>query len=125
MNEQASKSSRLNHSSKTSKIASSRSSGREAAAPGLELDEAERPELLALRQEGEHEVVLGAEMPVERRLRNVRRLDHLVHADGADAAAGEEVVGAVEDALARGAGGRLGSCDCLAHRLSLARSCPR
>ena len=60
MNEQPSKSSRWNHSSKTSKIASSCSSGVVAAPARLGLDPAVGPELLALLQEREHELVLGA-----------------------------------------------------------------
>ena len=52
-------------------------------------------------EEREHELVLGREVPVERRLRDAGALDHLVDPDCADAASRKQLVGALEDPLAR------------------------
>src|SRR5581483_1312092 len=67
-------------------------SGRPAAAARLGLDPPARPALLAPLEEREHEVVLRGEVAVERRLGDGGPLDHLVDADVADAAPGEELV---------------------------------
>ena len=69
--------------------------------PRAGLDAPARPDLLAALEERDHELVLRREMPVERRLGDGRALDHLVDSDSADAAAGEELVGTLEDPLAR------------------------
>ncbi len=73
MNEQPSKSSRRNHSSKTSKIASSRSAGSVGAALGLPLQPVLGPALLAALEERQHELVLGAEVAIQRHPRHAGR----------------------------------------------------
>jgi hypothetical protein len=78
--------------------------GGRSAAARLGLDPLLRPELLPLLQEGEHELVLGGEVAVERRLRDLGALDQLVDPDRANAPAGEELVGAGENSVARGDG---------------------
>ena len=60
--------------------------GGRAALAGASLDEPSRPEVFALLEEGEHEIVLGGEVAVQRRLGNVGAADHFFHADGTDAA---------------------------------------
>ena len=81
MNEQPSKSSRANHSPKTSKIASSRSRGVGRPALDLGLQPPARPALLALGQERQDELVLGREVAVQRHLRRARLVDDAIHAD--------------------------------------------
>jgi hypothetical protein len=76
--------------------------GRVAASARLGFHPVLGPDLLALLQEGEHEVVLGGEVPVQRGLCDLRPRDHLVDADRPDALAREEVVRAGQDAVARG-----------------------
>jgi hypothetical protein len=58
------------------------------------------PDLFALLEEGEHELVFGGEVPVERGLRDSGALDRLVDPDVMDAAAREELVCGLEDAVA-------------------------
>ena len=70
MNEQPSKSSRRNHSSKTSKIASSRSAGSAARRSASLLEPVLGPALLAALEEREHELVLGAEVAIQRHPRD-------------------------------------------------------
>src|SRR5204863_4437486 len=84
---------------------------RRAAAARARLDATVRPELFPSVQEGDHEIVLPAEMLVERCLGDGGPLDDLVDADAADAPPREELVGAVEDSRASGdaaQGGLLG-----------------
>ena len=100
MNEQPSKSGRANHSPKTSKIASSRAAGVARAALDLGLQPAARPALLAGGEEGDDQLVLGREVAVQRHLRRARLVDDAVHADGARAVLGEQLVGRVQDPLA-------------------------
>ena len=97
MNEQPSKSSRRNQSSKTSKIASRRSTGSGGADLDLGLEPVAGPALLAAGEEREDELVLRGEVPVERHLRDARRGDDRVHAHRADAVAGKELVCRLED----------------------------
>ena len=52
----------------------------------LRLHPAVRPDMLALAEKGQHEVVLRREVAVEGRLRDRGPLDHLFDADGADSA---------------------------------------
>ena len=98
MNEHASKSSRRNQPSKASKMASSCSSGVDPPRVRLGFDPVPRPALLAPFEEGEHELVLRGEVPVEGRLGDAGAADHLVDADGAYAAPREQLIGGVEDA---------------------------
>ena len=65
--------------------------------------------VVAPPQEGHHEVVLGGEVAVERRLRHAGVGDDRVDADGGDPVAVEGLGGRVEDPRAgRGRGGRRG-----------------
>ena len=98
MNEQASKSSRRNHSSKTSKIASSCSSGVE---PRLlpPLRQAHGSSAARAFEEGEHEIVLRREVPVERRLGDPGVFDHLIDADRLDPPLREQLVRAIQDSF--------------------------
>jgi len=80
--------------------------GSRAALPRLGLDPAVRPDHLALLEEGEDELVLRREVPVERRLRDGGTLDDLLDADRADPPRREELVGALENSVA---GDRLGT----------------
>jgi hypothetical protein len=66
--------------------------GRCAASSRFLLDLLVRPANLAPLEEGEHELVLGSKVAVERRLGDAGPGDHLVDADVADATAGEEFV---------------------------------
>ncbi len=75
--------------------------GRRAATPRLRLDPPLRPPLLAPLEKRERQIVLRGEVPVEGRLGDRGAVDQLVDADGADAALREELVRALEDALAR------------------------
>ena len=64
------------------------------------LDPAVRPDVLAALEEGKNEVVLGAEVAIQRGLGHTGGLDDLVDPDGADAAMGEQLVGRCEYPLA-------------------------
>jgi hypothetical protein len=75
-----------------------------AAPARFGFDELPRPALLAPLQEREHEILLRAKVPVQRRPSDARSLDDLLGPDGADPAPGEELVGRVEDSLASTAG---------------------
>ena len=101
MNEQPSKSSRRNHSSNRSKIASRRSSGVAPRRRASACDPVEGPALLALCEERHDEVVLGREVVVERRFRDARVRDHLVDPHGANTARGEEAVGGFDQSFSR------------------------
>src|SRR5205085_1315608 len=57
------------------------------------------PALFAQFQEGNHEIVLRREMPVERRLGDARALDHLVDADSPNTAVREQLVGGFQYAI--------------------------
>ena len=85
MNEQPSKSGLRNHSSNTSKIASSCSLRIRAALLDLGLKPIPGPELLAALQERHHEVLLGGEVAVHRLAGDARSLDDRVDADRLDA----------------------------------------
>src|SRR5262249_52115813 len=67
----------------------------------LRLQPTARPELRALLEEREHELLLAAEVPIERHARDAGLLDDRVDADCADSVAREEIVGCREDALLR------------------------
>ena len=120
MKEQPSKSACRNHSSKTSKIASSRSAPVVRAAARLGVEPVHRPALLAFLQEGEHELVLRVEVAVEAHLRHAGGRDDPVHAHGPYSVMAEQVVGGVEDPLAaeRRAGARR-----IASTIRLGRRC--
>jgi len=51
---------------------------------GLGLDPIHGPALLALLEEGDHQVVLGGEMPIERRLRHAGAFNDLIDSDVAN-----------------------------------------
>ena len=103
MNEQPSKSSRANHSPKTSKIASRRCAGVAARRSTVSCSHAARPALLAQLEEGQDEVVLGREVAIERHLRHARLGDDPVDADRPRAVPAEEPVRGLEHALAAAA----------------------
>ena len=94
MNEQASKSSRWNQSSKRRRSPATGPPGG-AAPPCLCFDPTQRPPLFAKLEEREHQMVLGGEMPVQSGLRHTGAVDHLVDSDVANPAAGEQLVGGV------------------------------
>jgi hypothetical protein len=81
--------------------------GAVAALPGAGFHKLPCPAQLALLEEGEHEIIFGGEVAVERTLGDVSATDHFFHADGADAATREQFVSVVEDPLSCGRGGRL------------------
>jgi hypothetical protein len=81
------------------------------------------PALLAAREEGEHERVLGAEVAVQRHPGDAGALDDRVDPDRADAVAREQLVGRFEDALAR-VRGDSGLCGAGRHRLDSRREQP-
>ena len=102
MNEQPSKPGSWNQPSKTSKIASRRSRGSSRARLDVGLEPLARPALLAQREEREHQLLLGAEVAVQRLPRHAGGLDDRVDADRLDAARREQLVGGLEDPLAGG-----------------------
>ena len=108
MNEQPSKPGLRNHSSNTSKIASSRSRGIAGPPADLGGQPAVGPQLLAPGQEREHQVLLGAEVAVHRLARHAGALDDRVDADGLHALAREQLVGRGQQPLASVAGVRRG-----------------
>ena len=67
----------------------------------LPLEPRPRPDLLAALEDRLDELVLGAEMPVERHLRHTGLGDDSIDTDAVDAVAGEELVRGLQDALAR------------------------
>jgi hypothetical protein len=71
-----------------------------AAALRPRLDEPPGPELLPALEKGEDQIVLGGKVPIERRLGDPGVLDQLVDPHRADTALREQLIGAVEDALA-------------------------
>jgi hypothetical protein len=73
-----------------------------AAALGLRLQPGARPELLAPLEEGEDQVVLRGEVAVERHLRDAALGDDPVDPDRPGAVPAEQLVGGVQDPLARG-----------------------
>jgi hypothetical protein len=68
--------------------------------PRLRLDPPDGPALLTPFEEGDDEVVLRRKVAVERRLGDASTLNDLVYADGANAAAREQLVGSVQNAVA-------------------------
>ena len=66
----------------------------------LGLDELPRPALLAPLEKGEHEILLGPEVSIERRARDAGRRQDLLGPDRANAARREELVRGLENALA-------------------------
>src|SRR5262249_27517899 len=74
--------------------------GRHPALTRLGLDPVEGPATLPLLQEREHEVVLGREVVVQRRLGDAGLGHDLVDADGADSPGGEEAMGGLEQTVA-------------------------
>ena len=91
---------RWNHSSKTSKIASSFCFGVSCPVAAPPPRRPERPALLAALQERQDEFVLRPEVPVQRCSGYAGRLDDLVDAHIADPAMSEQVIGRGEDAFA-------------------------
>src|SRR5215211_659141 len=83
---------------------------RRAAASGFGFDPAYGPALLAPLEEGQDEVVLGREVAVEGPLGDPCALDHLVDPDIPDASAGKQLVGRIEEALARSGPCRRSRC---------------
>ena len=67
---------------------------------GLCFDPAKGPVLLALFEEGQHQVVLRGEVPVEGRLGHAGPLDHLVDTHSSYTATREKLIGGVKNALA-------------------------
>src|SRR5690606_27781839 len=70
------------------------------AGPGDGALDAGDPHPVPALEDGEDEVLLGGELPVDGLERDARLVAHGVHADLADAAAVEQPVGGVDDALA-------------------------
>jgi hypothetical protein len=94
--------------------------GSRSAPSGFRLDPVERPELLPALQEGEHEIVLRGEVPVERRLRDTGSGDHFVDTHTPDAATREELVRRLENPVPDG--GRRGTgLEASSHPASIAR----
>ena len=89
----ASKSSRWNQSPKTSKMASRRSFGSGPPAPRLGDDQVHRPDLVAERQEGQNQCILGREVAVKSGFSHAGPFDQLIDSDVADTAVGEQLVG--------------------------------
>src|SRR5262249_30274759 len=67
--------------------------------PGF--DEVARPALFAQIQKREHELVLGGEVAIQRRLGDPRPSDHFVDADRPNPAPATQLIRAAEDALPR------------------------
>lgn len=79
-----------------------------STAPGVRDDQVHGPDLVAKREEGKNQIVLGRKVAVEGGLCHSRALDELIDADRADPAPGEQFVGGVQDAIHRViTGGRL------------------
>ena len=102
MNAQPSKSSRWNHSPKTSKIASSRPAGVARAALDLRAAARRGPALLAQLEEGERRArPSSAKCRYSVIFATPDSRDDRVDADRADPVAAEQLVGGLQDALAR------------------------
>ena len=72
---------------------------------GLGLDPIHGPASLALLEEGEHEVVLGGEMPIQRRLRDAGAFNDLIDSDSANSAGRKHAVSGIEQTFASGPAG--------------------